>query len=336
LYFKYKISGFFIWKLKENIYIFAIGKTARKSFSGFGSKVKQNNKMMIKRISAGLVFTSVLLLFAGVSYSANNIIQKPDTLKLPDIYLNQDSSNIGPDVAVSEKSIMVNDEDLLRFSDLLSQFGIPVEGKVISRFGMRHGRMHTGTDIRLNLGDTVYAAFNGEVFRACRYYGYGNLVIIKHSHGLETYYGHLSKILVNPGDRIKKGEPLGLGGRTGRATCVHLHFEVREKRVAYNPELVYDFQNLKIRDDICDKEKMADLITNPKTGEYIHITRHGNPYVEEMGAIPAPVSEYIIKTGDSLWEIARKFNTSVGNLCEHNNLTTHSILKIGSVLKIRK
>jgi LysM repeat protein len=298
--------------------------------------VKQNNNEMIKKISTAFIFISILLLSARITLSANSIAQKPDTLKLPDIYLNQDSSNIGPDVAVSKKTFMTNDEDLLRFSDLLSQFGIPIDGKVISRFGMRHGRMHTGTDIRLKLGDTIYAAYNGEVFRACRYYGYGNLVIVKHSHGLETYYGHLSKILVQPGNRITKGQPLGLGGRTGRATCEHLHFEVRENRVAYNPELVYDFQNLKIRDDICDKEKMADLITNPKTGEYIHITRHGNSYVEEMGTIPAPVSEYIIKTGDSLWKIARKFNTSVGTLCERNNLTTHSILRIGSVLKIRK
>jgi murein DD-endopeptidase MepM/ murein hydrolase activator NlpD len=192
--------------------------------------------------------------------------------------------------------------------------------------------MHTGTDIKLNLGDTVYSAYSGEVFRACRYYGYGNLVIIKHPHALETYYGHLSKFLVKAGDTIRAGQAIALGGRTGRATGPHLHFEVRENRVAYNPELVYDFANFKVRNDICDKEQLADLITDPKTGENISITRKGTSYLQEMGT--SQMVDYVIKAGDSLWDIARKCNTSVSILCELNNITTGSILKIGRVLKI--
>ena len=192
--------------------------------------------------------------------------------------------------------------------------------------------MHTGTDLTLSQGDTVYAAYDGIVFRACRYYGYGNLVIMKHPLALETYYGHLSKFLVKEGDTIIVGQPLGLGGHTGRATGPHLHFEIRENRVAYNPELVYDFPDFKVRDDICDKGRMADLITDPKTGENISITRKGTSYLQEMGT--SQVFEYVIKTGDSLWDIARKCNTSVSILCELNNITTGSILKIGRVLKI--
>ncbi len=288
---------------------------------------------MIRRLSTGLLFTTFLIFLADMLFAANFIIQKRDTIKLPDIYVDQDTC-IGPEMMAPENSFIANDEELLQFSDFLSQFSVPVNGKVLSKFGRRRGRMHTGTDIKLNLGDTVYAAYNGEVFRACRYYGYGNLVIVKHAHGLETYYGHLSGFLVKPGDKVKKGQPLGLGGRTGRATTEHLHFEIRENRVAYNPELVYDFGNLCVRDNICDKEKMADLILDPKTGENISLTSKGNSYIQEMGT--GTVVDYVIKAGDSLWDIARKFNTSVASLCQSNNLTTHSVLKIGRVLKVTK
>jgi murein DD-endopeptidase MepM/ murein hydrolase activator NlpD len=193
--------------------------------------------------------------------------------------------------------------------------------------------MHTGTDIKLYAGDTVRAAYEGVVSRACRYYGYGNLVVVDHLHGLQTYYAHFSKILVKQGDHISSGQPLGLGGRTGRATTEHLHFEIREKGKAYNPELVYDFESRRIRDHVQGKGALAELITNPKTGQKIEITAKGNQYMNEMST--AAVVEYVIKAGDSLWKIARRFNTSVSRLCEHNNLTTHSVLKIGSVVKIQ-
>jgi LysM repeat protein len=286
---------------------------------------------MTKKILGRLFMTAMLCMAFNVAFSTNFYIQQPDTIFMHNEVMAEDTC-IGPEMMAKENVYIPRDVELLQFSDLLSQFLVPVKGKIISKYGWRRGRMHTGTDLKLSLGDTVYAAYSGEVFRACRYYGYGNLVIVKHPHTLETYYGHLSKFLVKAGDTIKAGQPLGLGGRSGRATGPHLHFEVRENRVAYNPELVYDFNNFIIRDDICDKERMADLITNPKTGENISLTSKGTSYMQEMGA--NQVLEYVIKTGDSLWEIARKCNTSVSKLCEHNNLTTTSILKIGRVLKI--
>jgi hypothetical protein len=286
----------------------------------------------MRKISVGVCVTVFLLFVNKISFSAD-YCANPDTIIVKENSLQQDTCGIGPDMAVSDHMYVPNDDDLLQFSDLLSQFIVPIKGNVVSKFGMRHGRMHTGTDLKLALGDTVVSAYNGVVFRACRYYGYGNLVIVKHSHGLETYYAHLSKFLVKQGDTIKTGQPVGRGGRTGRATGVHLHFEVRENRVAYNPELVYDFTNFCIKNDICDKERMADLITNPKTGENISFTARGTGYVQEMGA--TPVLEYAIKAGDSLWEIARKFNTSVSQLCEHNNLSKNSVLKIGRVIKVQ-
>ncbi len=192
--------------------------------------------------------------------------------------------------------------------------------------------MHTGTDLKLNLGDTVYAVYAGRVSRATRYYGYGNLVVLNHSHGLETYYAHLSAMLVGHGDSVVTGQPVGLGGRTGRATGNHLHFEIREDGKAYNPELVFDFGIKGVRPFPEGGECMAGLARSAGTGGEIHLTPRGNSYAAELAS--APMAEYVIKAGDSLWDIARQFNTTVSALCEYNNLTTRSVLRIGRVLKI--
>jgi murein DD-endopeptidase MepM/ murein hydrolase activator NlpD len=289
---------------------------------------------MIKKLSGRIILSSVLILILIFSVATGYSQIRQDTFKMARVLLvhSLDSVSIGPDYPDTENTAVIREYQLPCFSEVLNQFNIPVRGKVVSRFGIRHGRMHLGTDIRLNLGDTVYSAFEGKITRASRYYGYGNLVILDHTHGLETYYGHLSKILVNIGDTLHTGQVVGLGGRTGRATGVHLHFEIREGGKAYNPELVYDFGNFSIRPEVADKEALADLIYNPKTGENIQIATIGKNYVLEMSSVP--MVEYVIKAGDSLWKIARRFNTSVAMLCEHNNLNTHSTLKIGKELKV--
>ena len=110
-----------------------------------------------------------------------------------------------------------------------------------SNWGMRsdpfHGnaRMHAGVDIRGPIGTPVYATADGYVGRAQRAGGYGNLVELDHGKGLQTRYGHLSKILVNPGDQVRRGQLIGLMGSTGRSTGSHLHYEVRMDGGAVNP-----------------------------------------------------------------------------------------------------
>lgn len=254
----------------------------------------------------------------------------PQEVRATDAEMSREQT--GPGMEVNAEAVPVVEEQLPGLSEVLGQFRIPFRGKVISRYGMRSGRMHTGTDIKLYRGDTIYAAYDGVVTRASKYYGYGNLVVISHVHDLETYYAHLSGFLVRTGDTLRAGQPLGLGGRTGRATTEHLHFEIREKGRAYNPELVYDFELFHIRPEVAGKEALAQLIRNPKTGESIQITARGNSYAAEMPA--GQVAEYVIKAGDSLWEIARRFNTTVGTICEQNNLTPRSILRIGAVIKV--
>lgn len=111
----------------------------------------------------------------------------------------------------------------------------PTTGTVYSLFGVRWGQMHSGLDISANAGVPVLAGGDGVVEFAGRKGGYGNLVILKHSDGYETYYGHLSVISVSVGDRVLKGEKIGLIGSTGKSTGPHLHFEVRKDNKVRNP-----------------------------------------------------------------------------------------------------
>ncbi len=129
------------------------------------------------------------------------------------------------------------------------KFVIPYKGKVISPFGYRGKRVHAGTDIKLALNDEVYAAFDGEVRMAKKYSGYGNLVVIRHKNGLETCYGHLNKLEVKINQEVKAGDLIGLGGRTGRATTTHLHFETRFLGDAFNSAKLIDYNNYCLKSD---------------------------------------------------------------------------------------
>lgn len=123
---------------------------------------------------------------------------------------------------------------------------MPVPGYITSNYGYRRkfGRMHKGVDLKIQRNDTIYAAFDGKVrLTAYERKGYGYYIIIRHPNGLETVYGHLNRQLVKPDQIVKAGEPIGLGGSTGRSTGPHLHFETRFMGYAINPCAIFDFEN---------------------------------------------------------------------------------------------
>ena len=133
----------------------------------------------------------------------------------------------------------------------LRHFCMPTTSRVItSNFGSRWGRQHKGIDVKVYIGDTIRAAFSGKV-RIVRYEGggYGKYIVIRHNNGLETIYGHLSKQLVSENQEVRVGEPIGLGGNTGRSTGSHLHFETRLCGVALNPALMFDFREQDVTGD---------------------------------------------------------------------------------------
>ena len=126
----------------------------------------------------------------------------------------------------------------------LTGFCMPTKNrKVNSKFGRRWGRQHEGIDIKVYIGDTIYSAFDGKV-RMVKFNrkGYGYYVVIRHTNGLETLYGHLSKQLVKEDQIVRAGEPIGLGGNTGRSSGSHLHFETRLLGYPINPALMFDFE----------------------------------------------------------------------------------------------
>lgn len=207
-------------------------------------------------------------------------------------------------------------------------FVIPVQGEILSKFGMRHGRMHTGTDIRLHSGDTVRCAFDGRVRLAKKFNGYGNLVLVRHSNGLETIYAHLKAIKVKANDTIKAGDLIGLGGRTGRATCDHLHFETRLFGEPFDSNKYIDLQTFALRSDkVYYKNKQFEIDENKfRNKSEMHLT----PVLASTGVS----SKHVIKGGDNLWSIAKRYHTTVKKLCTANNITAQKTLQVGSVLRI--
>jgi len=203
----------------------------------------------------------------------------------------------------------------------------PVRGKIISKFGIRHGRMHTGTDIKLNSGDTVRCAFDGRVRLAKRFSGYGNLVLVRHNNGLETIYAHLKAIKVKVNDTIKAGDLIGLGGRTGRATCDHLHFETRLFGQAFDSNKYIDYDTFALRTDkIYYANKRFET-------DKANFKRKPSPAEAELLAF-AGAKKHVIRKGDTLSVIARRYHTSVKKICTTNHITAQKTLKVGSTLRI--
>ena len=202
----------------------------------------------------------------------------------------------------------------------LTGFHMPTPStRITSPFGPRWRRMHNGLDLKVNIGDTIVAAFDGKV-RIVKYErrGYGKYVVIRHDNGLETVYGHLSKQLVEENQLVKAGEVIGLGGNTGRSTGSHLHFETRFLGIAINPVYMFDFP----KQDI-----VADTYTFRKTKGVKRAGSHDTQVAD--GAI----RYHKVKSGDTLSRIAKLRGVSVSTLCKLNRIKPTTTLRIGQVLR---
>ena len=167
------------------------------------------------------------------------------------------------------KTDMLPDEINLLLAKDSSDFCFPVRNMKTSPYGWRWKRGHHGVDIRLNTGDPVRAAFGGTVRVAGRMGGYGNCIVVRHPNGLETLYGHLSKIQVKHGQEVAAGDVIGLGGSTGRSTGPHLHFECRFLYQTFDPEWILDFENFTLRTRRLHLDKSYFGIRQPKKGEQL-------------------------------------------------------------------
>jgi murein DD-endopeptidase MepM/ murein hydrolase activator NlpD len=220
---------------------------------------------------------------------------------------------------------------------VLSGYYSPIKGKVISPFGYRGRHFHSGTDIKLQHGDTVRAAFDGLVTKACPYSGYGNLVILKHPNSIETYYSHLSKCIVHIGDSVRAGQVVGLGGRTGRATTDHLHFEIRFNHVAKNAEKYFDFKNCAVREVMKEKLPTYTLLVKADKPISLVALSEVQPTSTEPSVtadVPLVDDAVVIRKGDTLYSLSKRFGTSVKQLQELNQLEGTN-LRIGRKLRIK-
>jgi murein DD-endopeptidase MepM/ murein hydrolase activator NlpD len=189
------------------------------------------------------------------------------------------------------------------------------QGRINDVFGYRprRRRVHYGVDVKVEKGDTIRAAFDGKVrTRTFNRRGYGNYVIIRHENGVETLYGHLSASLVKENQLVRAGEPIGLGGSTGRSTGNHLHFETRILGTAINPSLMFDFPNGKV---LGDKYKFSKKVATKEV-------QTSSAYVK-------------VRQGDTLSAIARRSGSSVKTICKLNGITQNSIIRPGQTLRVR-
>lgn len=212
-------------------------------------------------------------------------------------------------------------------------FVMPFKGRLTSLFGWRKYRPHFGTDIDLETGDTVLAAFDGVVRIARYYHGYGNCVIIRHNNGLETVYAHLSKILAESGQKINAGTIVGLGGNTGHSYGSHLHFEIRYLGQALDTQDFIDYEKGDLK---CNSFVLRKSDVENKYDLRALRARHKSDLMARKYGKNRPVkgSVYRVRKGDTLGVIARRSGTSVKSLCKKNGLKPTSTLRIGQKLKI--
>lgn len=193
--------------------------------------------------------------------------------------------------------------------------------RITSRFGLRGSRFHYGIDIGVHYGDTIRSTFSGRV-RMVSYdrRGYGRYIVIRHDNGLETLSGHLSRTIVHEGDIVRAGQPIGLGGNTGRSTGPHLHYEVRFLGNAFCPTKLIDFETAQIKAE----DTGSYLLT--KTDTYSH-----KPQLDELSR----AAYHRVRSGDTLSRIARRYGTSVRQLCRLNKIKETSIIRIGQRIRYR-
>ncbi|MBI2257276.1 MAG: peptidoglycan DD-metalloendopeptidase family protein [Flavobacteriia bacterium] len=215
-----------------------------------------------------------------------------------------------------------------------SKFVMPFNGFVTSHYGFRKGRYHNGIDIDLNTGDTIRSCWSGKV-RYAKYNegGFGNLVIIRHYNGLETFYAHLSKFLVASNSEVKAGDPIALGGNTGRSRGSHLHFEMRFYDAPMNPEEIIDVYNKNLKDQNLFVHKGLFRPGAKPTDFYDGHSEHS----ASIASVSSPKNRkyYKVRSGDTLSQIAVRNNTTITKLCQINGIRRNTTLQIGKQLRVR-
>lgn len=239
-----------------------------------------------------------------------------DSIALRDMLLNEENMFPAQELYSewSNQSVRFKSEMPDSFRIDLTGFVMPTTNtRITDVFGYRRrrGRRHNGLDVKVQKGDTIYAAFDGKV-RITSYQrrGYGHYVVIRHNNGLETVYAHLSKKLVIEEQNVKAGQPIGLGGNTGRSTGSHLHFETLFCGTPLNPALMFDFE----KQDV--------------TGDFYMFRKK-----QYKAAIAGEPKYHKVRSGENLSVIARKRGVSVNTLYRLNKMNSRTIIRPGQSIR---
>lgn len=274
------------------------------------------------------------LMFDGVMNDHLNCLIKD----FPDLELSQQWNN-DLTFTSSRTNKMANFDDTIWMCvirDMNDEFVVPVKGTLTSAYKYRGKRHHNGVDIDLNTGDTVVAAWSGKVrYAKFNSGGFGNLVIIRHDNGLETFYAHNSKLLVAPNQYVKAGTPISLGGNTGHSFGSHLHFEVRFYDLPMNPEEIIDFEAQKCRDDNLMVHRGLFVPGAKPTSSASTIASSASPIAVNHAASSSSNKYYKVRSGDTLSAIATRNRTTIAKLCQLNGIRQTTILQVGRNLRIR-
>lgn len=257
----------------------------------------------------------------------------------------------------------------LNIVDKLTDFTPPIiGGRVTSKYGPRRSKNHNGTDIASDKGTPLFATFDGKV-RYAKYQtgGYGYLVIIRNANGLESWYGHLSKLFVEVNQYVKSGQIIGYVGNTGRSRGNHLHYELRYQDQTFDPEFLIDFETGSLRytkfsleksffnihsraSEILDEEddnyaSSSELFANAtdaKAVEEAVRTSVGEDNPESTAKKAATISAtsssavyHVVKSGNTLGAIAIKYGTSVDKICKLNNISRNTVLRLNQRIRVR-
>ncbi|MDR1524278.1 MAG: peptidoglycan DD-metalloendopeptidase family protein [Tannerella sp.] len=277
---------------------------------------RQASELMANRVSSAKIMSDELAIAKLEEF--NGLIAAEDQMFPADELYNSnwDTVHVNPFT-----NIKMDFPD--SYSINCTSFIMPVESekiKITSKYGPRRRRMHRGIDLGLQVGDTIRAAFNGKVrIKSYERRGYGYYLVLRHPNGLETVYGHLSKFLVRENQIVRAGEAIALGGSTGRSTGAHLHFETRFLGKDINPAEIIDFEN---KTPYKDEYVFHNIKINGKKS---------NIYATSADALAV----HRIKSGETLSHIARKYGTTVSELCRLNGISQTSTLSVGQAIRFR-
>lgn len=333
---------------------------------------KRAKSILISAISIAL-FSSI---FTSIAQPSNSKIKPTDLLsaneKADDISVPENFYTTWNNVhvAITRSSYESLPENLpINLKEGNSEFVFPVKGQLLGQFCYRGRVPHTGVDIALKRGTPVYSSFDGVVRMAKRYGGYGNLVVVRHLNGIETVYAHLSKIKVKVNQKVKAGDVVGLGGRTGRASANHLHFETRYNGAAFDPMEMMEFKTYGLisdtlvlhRQSFLPKFRILRSRRHGKSAVDIHYDENGRQIKEPILAKDAQINNtpsdsislisstdltntkksvasvkyYVVKKGDTLARIAKKNRTTTKRISQLNGISPKKVLKPGRRIRIR-